>query len=244
MIDQEKAQADIELIKKEIETIFAELTVIDQQRLESIGNLFKNGFKFNKTEIQSDSTVLNSLINFSALTKQSLSLLNNFEKYFLRIVAYVLLIKQEGHKDPQFQDLFKRYKMMEKFLKQLNREQKKQIKKSSAIINASSSKFNFIPLKLRFQRLLFSLNEENKLKLLIAGIYGNSKETIDRLDSILKKETFKKKVVLAVAGVAWLTPFIGTALSAGIIYAYSWTNKYSENYKVLLDLIKHKKRNN
>lgn len=242
MIDQEKAQADIELIQKEIENIFAELTVIDQKRLESIGNLFKNGFKFNKNKLQPNSIVLNSLINFSALTKQSLSLLNNFEKSFLKIVAYVLLIKQGGHKDPQFQDLFKRYKMMEKFLKQLNREQKKQIKKSSAIINASSSKFNFIHLKIRYQRLLFSLNEENKLKLLIASIYGNSKETIDRLYLILEKEKFKKKIIFTVAGMAWLTPFIGTALSAGIIYAYSWTNKYSENYKVLLDLIKHKKK--
>lgn len=243
-MDQEKAQADIELIKKEIENIFTELTVIDQQRLESIESVFKNILKLNKKEIQPNSTVLNPLLTFSTLTKQSLSSLNKFEKSFLKIVAYVLLIKQEGHKDPQFQDLFKRYKMMEKFFKQLNREQKKQIKRAGSIINALNSKFNFIPLKIRYQMLLFSLNEENKLKLLIASIYGNSKETIDRLDSILEKEKFKKKVVLAVAGVAWLTPFIGTALSAGIIYAYSWTNKYSENYKVLLDLIKHKKSNN
>ncbi|MEK6969568.1 MAG: hypothetical protein AABW48_04025 [Nanoarchaeota archaeon] len=202
MVDQEKAQADIELIKKEIETIFAELTVIDQQRLEATGKSFKNGFKFNKNELQPDSTVSNSLLTFSTLTKQSLSLLNKFEKSFLKIVAYVLLIKQGGHKDPQFQDLFRRYKIMEKFLKQLYKEQKKQIKRVNSILGALNSKFNFIPLKIRYQMLLFSLNEENRLKLLIASIYGNSKETIDRLDSILEKEKFKKKVVLAIAGIA------------------------------------------
>ena len=211
-------------LKEKIEEIFLVLQELDKKRLQSIEHSLK----------EKD---LDSLLEFESYTRESTSLFKEFENSFLKITAYTLLIKKGGHKDPLFQELFRRYKLLESFLKKLRHEREKQVKAALSLIASGSGK-TFTLDWLNKRRLASSLLKENDIKLLIVGIYQKDQENIELIRKHLDAENKKFGAVAVLSSALWMVPFLGTVLFIGILSAYSWANKYSENYKRLIKLAK------
>ena len=98
MIDKLELEKNLAGIKAEIEEIFLRLSKADSQRLSHVHRYFSDG---------------QELFSFAESTQESVSLLNQFEALFLRLMGYVILVKERRHKDPYFQELLLRNKIIE-----------------------------------------------------------------------------------------------------------------------------------
>ena len=115
MVDQQKLDAEINLLQKKIETAFSQLNEIDSLRADA-----KN------------------LSQFQELTMSSNIILQNLMTDFHQILAYVLLAKKSGHNSVFFKSLLKRVCFMEELLHSFFKERKKQISLVSPLLKKKS----------------------------------------------------------------------------------------------------------
>ncbi len=208
MVDQQKLDAEINLLQKKIETAFSQLNEIDSLRADA-----KN------------------LSQFQELTMSSNIILQNLMADFHQILAYVLLAKKSGHNSVFFKSLLKRVCFMEELLHSFFKERKKQISLVSPLLKKKSG----INVWFNKKRLIHSLEEERDLMMVVIATY--KKEGVDEIKQALNTERWKKRAMYTVAGGVFLVPG-GAAISLAILQAYKWANKSSKNYKKLLDLVK------
>lgn len=217
MIDEKSLEQTMAGIKTEIKELFLRMPTIDSKRLNYLHKYFQG------------EQILSS---FAESTRESLSYLNQFEALFLKLMSYVILVKEKGHKDPYFQELLLRYKIIEQQLIKVVSLREKQIKIAYALPLASGMRLKY--LRWRLQSLL---NKEKNAVQLISGAYHHNQQKVAAIKELLDKEETKLKVAIGVAGAAWLVPLAGTALFAVILVVYDWANQYSENYQRLVAVI-------
>ncbi|MBI4981315.1 hypothetical protein HZC30_07230 [Candidatus Woesearchaeota archaeon] len=213
MINKEELEKNIGGIKEEIKELFLRLSKIESNRL----NYFHQGEQ--------------ALSSFAESTQESISVLNQFEALFLRLMGYVILVKEKGHKDPFFQELLMRNKIIERQLIKVVSLREKQIKIAYALPLASGIKLKY--LRWRLQSLL---GKERNAVQLIRGAYHHNQEKVAAIKKMLDDEETKHKIALGVAGAAWLVPVAGTALFGVILIVYDWANQFSDNYTRLTNV--------
>ncbi|GEM_PF-3992360 len=221
MTDYQNIVVELTVTRKKIEHAFAELKVLDYQRLQNINSYLATKNHENLERFKNETIASNT--NFE-----------NIEKNFHQVLGYVLLMEKEGHKHPLFKELLKRSELMREIVETLFKQQKKQITIASYL---KKRKWNFISA-IQEKRMIRSLKKEEDLVTVLAGIYKHEKERVKAIFEAYENEKKKQTAVTVAAIAAWTVPALGTALSLSIFAAYDWANESSKNYKLLLELSK------
>ncbi|MBI2662427.1 hypothetical protein HYX11_03130 [Candidatus Woesearchaeota archaeon] len=221
MVDPQKATLELNSAKQQLLEIYSKLKQYDTSRITNLTEYLKN---------QSSSP----LQRFQEQTLNSIPLIDKFETTFLQILAYVFLLKDEGHRHPYFQELLARYHLANEKMLQLKKIRKQQYKHSISLTNLPSNKLIY---RYHSWRLRKSIYKEHQFWLTIQAAYFQETKQLSDLRAILKTEAQKEQAVLAAASTAWLVPIVGTALFFSITTFYEWANQYSENYKRLITII-------
>lgn len=223
MLDKHQATHDLNKLQEHVLYIFSQLKQYDTSR---INNLIAY-----KQQQQQE-----SLQRFQEQTLNSINLLTDFEESFFKMLGYVILLKDEGHKHPYFQELLLRYELMEKQLLKLKKIRQKQ---SFISISLKNKLYNTYLYRYHSWRLHKSLRQEHHFWLIIQSAYFKESKELSYLNDAIKAEEKKQTIVFVAATTAWLIPIVGTALFISITTFYQWANQYSENYKRLLSVITH-----
>ncbi len=226
MADSKRLEEEITALKNNIALSFTQLRNTDEQRFAYLRDYFSKGEK------------ADTMGSFKEATITSNTLFKEIEKEYLQILGYVLLVQESGHRHPIFQDVLKRYRLMEGLLQAFLWEGEKQIfitpylqKNNKGLLHAPLSLF---PKKI----LLHSLEREQDLVSVVEGLYKHPPERIKNIHCLLEAEKIKENLAYAGAGVAFAVPLLGLALSVTVLAAYKWANKSSKNYKELMGLVK------
>jgi len=221
MVDYQNIVIELTITRKKIQNAFAELKVLDYQRLQNIRSYLATKNTENLQRFKDETIASN--IDFE-----------NIEKSFHQVLGYVLLMEKEGHKHPLFKELLKRSEVMREILQALFKQQKKQVAIASSL---KKGRWNFVS-EIQEKRLVRSLRKEQDLVTVLAGVYKHEKERVKAIFEAYEHEKKKQAMVAAAAVAAWTVPALGTALSLSIFAAYDWANESSKNYKLLLELSK------
>lgn len=226
MVDPQRLEDEVITLKDKIALSFAQLRETGEQRIAYLKDYFSEREKADTLE------------RFRKATITSNNLFTEIEKEYLQIMGCVLLVQESGHKDPLFQDLRKRYNLMEGLLQAFLWEGKKQIFITPYLQKIGKGRLHaplsFFPEKI----LLHSLEREQDLASIVEGLYKHPTERVKNIHGLLEAEKRKEKIAYTGAGVAFAVPLLGLALSVTVLAAYKWANKSSKNYKELMDLVK------
>jgi len=221
MVDQQKATLELNSAKQQLLEIYSKLKQYDTSRITNLTEYLKN---------QSPS----SLQRFQEQTLASITLIDKFETTFVQILTYVLLLKDEGHRHPYFQELLTRYHIANEKMLLLKKIRKQQYQHSISLTNIQPNQLMYHYHSWRLRKSIYT---EHQFWLIIQAAYFQETKQLSDLRAILKTETQKETAVLATAGTAWLVPLVGTTLFFSITTFYEWANQYSENYKKLIAII-------
>mgnify|MGYP001617733675 CR=1 FL=1 len=158
MINPEELEKNISIVRDEIEAISKSLYNTDLSRLNSLHEYLQS----------SDSKKLEE---FRLNTGKSVLDLEKFEKLFLNLMSYVMLVKEKGHKDNYFQELLMRYTILEKQIKKLKNYRESEILFAANILLKQSRRYSQWRLRSKIHK------EKNMLQLMIA-VYNKNKEKL------------------------------------------------------------------
>ena len=231
---KEKLDEEVVLGKKAqlengIKEAFRSLMRLDRQRASYLQNY------------AASSTPWVGLPEFGRVTGQSIVELQLLEKLFLQLLGVVLLLKDEGHQNSDFNLLLTRYELMEKLFSKLRKIRKKQIKLISSLIRFDPAKnrtaTHKIIIYLFVRRLKKSLRKEREIISLMGAYYEKDSSSL-----LLLKKTARLEEIKEMA----LRPLqFGSLLAPGAIIwlilideIYQLINTYTANYKRLIKILK------
>lgn len=236
MIDYQQAQSELKQTERKIRESFVELSALDYRRVEHFHDYLKNH--------RSD-----DVDRFLKETMASNVLLQNIMKDFHRILGYVLLIEKEGYKNPTFKELLKRARYMEEILRKIMKQRKAQAKASRWVLSTKNILKKILALSkivsfLQEKRLIFAFGKEKDWVIIFAGLFKHERERVTAIFQAYENER-KKDLPMAAASLTIMVvvPAVGTALSLVVYEAMQWANKYSSNYRKLMDHVKERGRN-
>ena len=171
---------EIGYLQEQILSTFAALSTADAQRMK-----FLQEFLTGKADAGP---------RFASTTRETIVLLQGFEYSFLRLMGYILLREQQGHRSPAFQELLQRYRLMEKHLKQVRKAREQQVHrmekmvKSRGVIRSIGVMASWY--QRRFQK---SLRQEEDALMLIRAVYGKDEEQLQKIRAALELEGGSRK---------------------------------------------------
>jgi len=233
MLDAKKVTAAKEVLDKEIKKVALELVTCENSRAVFLAKFLK------ETDFERD---LEHYHQFKELTRRSRESLDKFLDYYAQAMGYVLLLAEEGHHSPQFKDLHRRFQKMEELAHKITKVRRREVKLLERITNQKSALTKFLSLNYlrNSSEWIFKGYIEKEALLLLALVKNalESKGEVDKINILLGEEKKKELAYLAISGLVWLVPLIGTLLSLLSTSLLTWLNSYTKNYKRLERILK------
>ena len=231
-MDKERIQQQLGELQRQLSSLVPTLHSLDEQRITLMERFLIN-----------DSSILDSTeeSRFIDLTQASLNQLEQFETFFLQILAYVLLLERHSHYSREFKALHASYNLIEKRLKKITHLRKREIKaalylqKQKLVTPPFRTLRKIAPIKFIFKR---TIRSEILSLLMIVTLSLRSGGELRRLQDAMKTEDKKETVKLAVLGVIFLAPGAGIILCLLTNALLEWLNTFTPNFKRLMKIIK------
>src|SRR3989344_1751378 len=119
MMDAQKIQAQLSELQEKLKLIALQLNILDQTRLTAVEQFLK------ESEVERDLLLYQE---FQKPTEQSIKEIIAFENLYLQVLAYVLLLEKEGHRNIHFQSLLVSYQLMEKKIDRVKELREKEVR--------------------------------------------------------------------------------------------------------------------
>lgn len=230
----QKIQAQLSELQEKLKDIAFRLNALDEARLTAVEQFLT------ESEIERDLLLYQE---FQSPTKQSIEEIGVFENLYLQVLAYVLLLEKEGHRNIHFQSLLVSYQLMEKKIARIKELRQKEIRYLHLLQRQKDSfalRFRF--LRTGVERLLRrAILTEITILLLVINLARHGDEELQHLQAALRAEEQKEVVHKAIAGTLFLVPAVGTALYFLSQSLLAWMNQFTPNYKRLQKLLKKNK---
>mgnify|MGYP001576619389 CR=1 FL=1 len=233
MLNPELAKTQLEICQRSFASASRKLLNQDKDRLHCLEQFIQTHHFDRDVVLYHDFILLND---------ESLQTAHELIISYEQILAYVLLLQEEGHRSREFQDLFTRYQLVEKKFKTIVSLRKKE----GSILGKLGRKHGVFGriFSLNLSRNLLEkifrvyIKKEVRIAQEIIALFASSHKTLQKLQVILQRELRKEKAQLIVSTSLFMVPVVGTVLFVVSSLTLTWANEFTANYRQLLILLK------